>query len=64
MNTEDLFNTKRALNHFLHMFTNAFVFLHAVFAWEQESRHDKEKSEKKRDSTGAKEEKKQYPLMP
>uniref|UniRef100_A0A671QYY8 THO complex subunit 2 n=1 Tax=Sinocyclocheilus anshuiensis TaxID=1608454 RepID=A0A671QYY8_9TELE len=29
-----------------------------------ESRHDKEKSEKKRDSTGAKEEKKQYPLMP
>ncbi|KAG9271877.1 THO complex subunit 2 [Astyanax mexicanus] len=28
-----------------------------------ESRHDKEKSEKKRDSTGAKEDKKQYPLM-
>nr|AAT68136.1 Tho2 [Danio rerio] len=27
-----------------------------------ESRHDKEKSEKKRDSTGTKEEKKQYPL--
>uniref|UniRef100_A0A671QYV6 THO complex subunit 2 n=1 Tax=Sinocyclocheilus anshuiensis TaxID=1608454 RepID=A0A671QYV6_9TELE len=43
-------------NHFLHTFTNALVF--------QESRHDKEKSEKKRDSTGAKEEKKQYPLMP
>ncbi|TSL89846.1 THO complex subunit 2 [Bagarius yarrelli] len=29
----------------------------------KESRHDKEKSEKKRDSTGAKEDKKQYPLM-
>uniref|UniRef100_A0A673M3X3 THO complex subunit 2 n=1 Tax=Sinocyclocheilus rhinocerous TaxID=307959 RepID=A0A673M3X3_9TELE len=42
-------------NHFLHTFTNALVF--------QESRHDKEKSEKKRDSTGAKEEKKQYPLI-
>uniref|UniRef100_A0A4W4EML8 THO complex subunit 2 n=1 Tax=Electrophorus electricus TaxID=8005 RepID=A0A4W4EML8_ELEEL len=28
----------------------------------KESRHDKEKSEKKRDSTGAKEDKKQYPL--
>lgn len=35
----------------------------AVCALLKESRHDKDKSEKKRDSTGAKEDKKQYPLM-
>lgn len=34
-----------------------------LFVIMQESRHDKEKSEKKRDSTGAKEDKKQYPFM-